>query len=121
MMDQVEPDQRRLASEVAWDPKVGCGCIFGTIYPDTPRVSGGRTFIDFGTSYSAPEGPWDLKFKEWSKQIGLTLSDVENLQCVNDDFLDEDPTERWARVRRYCEARAEGCDDTQALDLMSDP
>lgn len=93
LMDAVPEANRRLARHDAWRPDLGCGCVFGTLFPGTPRDESSR--INFATAIKRGEEPerqlpphdypWVIEpFTAWAHSLGLTQQEVFDLQKYND-------------------------------------
>lgn len=109
LMDAVPEEARRLIAYDAWDPAVGCGCIFGTLYPYTPRPSAQPTRINFvNLAYNTPGPDADGfspetadRFRKWLKANDLSDNVVSDLQTANDAYDQDVPEEHWKRVYAY--------------------
>lgn len=105
LMDAVPEEKRRLIGGVAWSPVDQCGCIFGTLFPDTPKDTGSTTSMDFRSMFQyvhSESSQWEYAkeaeaFQAWARGLGLTYYDVWDLQEWNDTVHDL-PKVRWDRV-----------------------
>lgn len=114
-LDALPPAQQKLAASAAWQPRNGCGCLFGTVIPDYPRDV--WSTVDFRMALTlGPEkrGSGLDAARRWFDTVGLTLEDVSELQRYNDACLgdevfpseDHAARERFRRVRAYVAACA---------------
>lgn len=122
LMDAVSESERRLAFQDAWNPYLGCGCLFGTLYPNTPRNAPRSIVMDFAENFYSKShpAPWMRGFRDWAESQGLDRATVATLQSVNDSsplgMGDAGRTARWTYVRRYVELREEGLDHATARE-----
>lgn len=122
LMDAVPEDRRRLARFAAWRPDLGCGCVFGTLYPGTDRREGAK--VNFAGAIRLGEEPEKSRqtfthpklvepFTAWAHSLGLGRDDVYQLQHYNDQCpatSRHDETvwkARWRLVYAYIVRREE--------------
>lgn len=109
-IEALPPSQRKLSGSAAWQPRNGCGCLFGTVVPKYPRDR--WSTVDFRLALMlGPEkrGPGLNAARQWFEEVGLTLEDVGRIQSYNDACLVDDAfpseeaacRERFRRVRDY--------------------
>lgn len=116
LMGAVPEEKRRLIARYAWSGLYGCGCIFGTIFPRTPRRTWRTTrlnFITLARSHDDPEDTTNVdypvlgQFRTWMAETGLTPDLVVELQRFNDAHDDATPPEElWRRVYDFVSQRA---------------
>lgn len=109
LMDAVPEEKRRLVAYDAWSARYGCGCFFGTLYPNTPRRPGRDTRMNYiGLAYDDEYvygGDASLRFHEWMAEVGLTREDVHALQQKNDEYPGYSTEERWFVMYEYVARR----------------
>lgn len=113
LMDAVPEEKRRLLAYDAWNSRSGCGCFFGTLYPDTPRYTDHDTRMnyiglanddrdDYGEYSYGDDAP---QFHKWMAEIGLTRENVRSLQQKNDQDPRYSSQERWRIMYEYVTRR----------------
>lgn len=115
LMDQVPEGERRLCKYVAWAPQLGCGCVWGTLYPGTPRSISTPLSLDFGAMSQAqnPTDPIVKDFQAWITKMGISPLSVSILENINDHLTPSVLSLEglWARVYeavRYRSSREVG-------------
>lgn len=122
LMDAVPEERRRLLRFDSWRSDLDCGCVFGTIYPSTPRIESSRiNFRELLRKGEGAPGRSDYEFlvepfTTWAHGLGLTLREVTDLQRMN-DYCDATPRHdkdvrvaRWELVYAYVVQKEEAHD-----------